>query len=213
MSYGINIIGENGNNQIQEGYLNYIAYQEGVIADGTLGSSITNLGEMIFIRPQSGTGNLWLQIPSSGYAASMFRCSSGNIEYVAAKLGNSISPSTDSNGIKIFGADGSIVFDSGFKYLIPIAVGYIPPTISSQPTATITLPAGLPSRKRYVDYSIFRPLGSMLNPNNQFASYSRGPHITFNSSTSISVRIDTIGAGPPHDVYVDVSQPFFIGDF
>lgn len=209
---GINIVGENGMYQIEDGYMNYLAYQQGVVPSDTPKEDLTQIGDMLFVRPQSGVGTLSAYWTIADNIC-VLTCTTGNIEYVSVRLGNTMSGSSNPYGFRVFGQDGSLVFDSGTKYLIPIASSAIPATpISASPTVTLTLAAPPAHRKRYVDASILTEVGVEEGETSDWG-YFLMPKIQFISPTSIGAWIERIEGGPPASLYGSSSHPFFIGDF
>ena len=98
MSYGLNIIGSNGNYQIQDGFTTFLVKTLGSVASGTNLSSYYNSesGEVLLLRPSSNSGSLYIGRNASSQTSML--CSSGNITYIVATPAKSVSASSDNFG-------------------------------------------------------------------------------------------------------------------
>ena len=214
MSYGISVIGSNGNLQIEAGVSTFFVKSSGVLASGTVvGQSYHNpsIGEFLLLRPASNTG--WLAFGRNNSGQTSVLCSSGNFAYAVAAPSKTVTQSSDAYGLRIKAADGSLVFDSGAKYALPVANGYLPNTNTApnfRPTASITTVAPTAGRSRYLEYSFLNPVG--IEPYGVDASYWLYPRCYWNSASSFSFDVrQEVGAPPaPYPWHYPTNRYFFL---
>lgn len=211
MSYGLNVIGSNGNYQIQDGFTTFLVKSLGSVASGTDLSSYHNPanGEFLLLRPSSNSGSLYL----GGNASSqtIMLCSSGNITYIVATPAKNVSLSSDTFGLRVWDASGSLIFDSGAKYVLPVVNSFLPNIKTAPIFRPISLTVAAPNygRSRYITYAYFFPVG--IEPHGPHASYWFYPRCTWVSSTSFSFDVrQVVGAPVPYPGYYPPNRHFLI---
>lgn len=217
MSYGVNILGSNGNYQIQDGVSTFLVKSSGTVASGTvfnLNYHNPSAGEFLLLRPASNTG--WIALGRNGSRQTSMLCSSGNIVYAVAAPSNTVSQSSDTYGLRIKNSSGGLIFDSGAKYPLPVANGFLPNTETApnyRPTASLTVTSPIAGRSRYLEYSFVNPVG--IEPYGPNASYWLYPRCYWNSATSFSFDVRTeVGAPPaPYPWYYPANRYFFLLEF
>ena len=199
MSYGLNIIGSNGNYQIEDGFTTFLVRSLGVVANGTELSSYFNpaKGEVLLLRPSTNSGSLYTGRNSSSQMGMM--CSSGNISYIVATPAKNVPSSPDTFGLRVWGDSESLIFDSGSKYMLPVVNSFLPKIETApnyKPTRSLTVTAPQYGRNRYIDYAYFFPIGmEPFNPMVPGVSYWHCPKCTWVNSTSFYFDV-TIQVGP-----------------
>lgn len=213
MSYGLNIIGSNGNYQIQDGFTTFLVKSLGSVASGTNLSSYHNPanGEVLLLRPSSNSGSLYLGRNAASQTSML--CSSGNITYIVATPARNVSPSSDTFGLRVWDASESLIFDSGAKYVLPVVNSFLPniqTAPSFRPSSSLTVAAPNYGRSRYITYAYFFPIG--MEPYGPGASYWIYPRCTWVSSTSFSFDVrQEVGAPPaPYPWYYPSDRHFLI---
>lgn len=197
MSYGFLLRGSSGNVQIENASSGFSVVKKGVfpssVSVSTINSeySISNI-EFMLVSPASGTGTL-------GFSNSTtFRCTSGNINYAVVRATKNVPQSSNSYGLRIKDADGSLVFDSGLYLAKPLSSVFVPKNGSYNnyigPT-TATLPSPIGARKRYVSFSFFgllyRDPPNIHGGNNPYscATWASQSSITFTSERVFDSRV------------------------
>lgn len=198
MSYGLNIIGSNGNYQIQDGFTTFLVKSLGTVASGTNLSSYYNSanGEVLLLRPSSNSGSLYLGRNASSQTSML--CSSGNITYIVATPAKNVSPSSDTFGLRALDASGSLIFDSGAKYVLPVVNSFLPNTATApsfRPSSAVSVAAPQYGRSRYIVYAYFFFVG--VEPYGPNASYWLYPRCTWVNSTYFSFDVKTEVGAPP----------------
>lgn len=136
MSYGFRSSNTGGQVVIDQDFQNYA-----VVASGT-GQNIntTQIGmltnDLLLIRPLSLPGGFYRSYIGNNR---VITCSSGNMEWLICRVNP---PAVETHGLRVFGADGAVAFDSGRRAACPSASVYLPPGVSSIPWPGPALPFG-----------------------------------------------------------------------
>lgn len=201
MSYGLSIKNSSGVLQIEEGMSNYVIKSSGVIASGTLNSSVGALanksaGELLLLRPSSNTGSI--RLSTSGSSTPVLSCTSGNITYIVAAVSKNMTPSSTSYGLRVKGAASDLIYDSGTKIASPIA-NLVFPIVNwvafPRPTINPTFSSPREGRLRYMEYSFTAPLA--IRPLQINVANWLYPRCTWNSQTSFTIDIVETAGAPP----------------
>lgn len=201
MSYGLSIKNESGAFQIEEGMSNYVIKSSGVIASGTLKSTVGDLanernGELLLVRPSSNTGSIYLSANSS--FTPILACTSGNISYIVAAVSKNMAQSSVSYGLRVRGATSDLIYDSGTKIASPIA-NLVFPVVDwvayPRPTINPTFSSPRAGRLRYMEYSFAAPLA--IEPVQINVANWLYPRCTWNSQTSFTIDIVEAAGAPP----------------
>jgi len=152
MAYGFSFVNIGNSKSIDENYSNFSEVSSGTIASrGAL--PVLSGNQILLVRPATGGGTL------RATRTSTIACSSGNIEYsICNILGTS---SSNSWGLRVFRADGTIAYDSGYKNLslaTQLSFTRIDNGAVEWSTA-VSIPVGKVSRKRYVLAGQLRLIG------------------------------------------------------
>lgn len=179
MSYGLAVNGESGFVQITNNNSTYIIKASGVLASSVSHASLQGLfnpsaREMLFIAPSANSGKI-------GFSnASTIRCTTGDIKYVVLIPSMSIGPSSDTYGLRSWSDSGVLLFDSGYKIPKPLTSV----TMAVESSASISLPAPLTGRSRYVELSFLTLLSRLTWNNGNGQNYYS--YINWSSQSSIT---------------------------
>jgi len=203
MSYGFSVKNESGVLQIEEGMSNYVIKSSGVIASGTLNSTVGSLAnesadEILLLRPSSNTGSIHLSVNVNVSFAPVLSCTSGNITYIVAAVSKNMAPSSMSYGLRVRGAASDLIYDSGTKIASPIATVVFPIVdwvAYPRPTINPTFSSPRAGRLRYMEYSFAAPLA--IRPIQINVSNWLYPRCTWNSQTSFTIDIVEAAGAPP----------------
>jgi hypothetical protein len=115
MAYGISIANAAGTTIISEEYSNYMVVSAGTSVNGTYGWTVSG-DDILWVRPHILSGNYLHFDPTN--TSPVLHSTSGTIEWVVTR--RNPAPSSDTFGLRVLRADGSVAFDSGRAPLTPV---------------------------------------------------------------------------------------------
>lgn len=152
MSFGIRVVNTEGSTQIDSEYIAFRVIQKGEAAQGQKHPIPNSANQVLLVRPRNtawAVGPGW--VDGEVYASSV-----DGIEYVLLQLSNTVDPSSDSFGARIYKGDGQLIYDTGSQPMLTQAIGIHDTTNVFSPPTKVFLPPPLAGRKRYVDWSFMR---------------------------------------------------------
>ena len=193
MSYGFAVYNDLGLYLINENYSNYLMQSQGSgVYSVSSQSPAVSAGELLFVRPStlSSTTVIDTVVGTRPFA----RTTGGtSVSMDWVKMKKSPPPSSENYGIRVYQADGSLAYDSGFKPLSPIASATLVAVASySARQSTVTLPPVPVGKKGYISAGCLRNTGVMSSGAMGFLGTPVGMQVIFNSETSVQLRENSI---------------------
>lgn len=186
--FGFSAVNANDGVQIDQDYANYVKLDSGVnVASGTAFPSVP--GAKIFAARPSSDGNSIFAAENGGIATS-----AGTYDWVAYGAQSEVSLPSSGFGLRVYRASGAAAYDSNSNLLRPTTNISVPTDGSSVNRTLASGPAGM--RPYLSVFNIWRVAFVNVGGGNGLVL---GPHITFNSNTSVTAQVDAIGSGPPVD--------------
>jgi hypothetical protein len=182
MAFGIQIINTSNEIIVSEDFSNFQLTQTGSV-DGSGIIPTPTSGQLLFVRAATMGATLF---PSTAIGGASIRSTSGNVEYALVQLNAPPLP-TETHGLRVYRADGSIAYDSSQRAVSPVVVYRVdnPPTNVNSAT-TVSLPAVATGKTRYLNSSVLRRAG-VSSPITVNQSLWRNAFVTWNSDTSLVI--------------------------
>lgn len=188
MTFGALTLNDAGRVQIDGELPNYYVMQSGFAASG---QSVARPApsQIIFVRPHTTPGTIYLKSPSSQTVFSVIS-STGYFEYVFVKAFGA-DYTGGSNGLKVFSEAGALCFDSNAPQLNFAASAEVSLSLGVETVIDIPNPSG---KKVYVNWSasdvcVFRLWGGR--------GYVYAPVQTFDSEVRVRSKVTELpNAGP-----------------
>lgn len=185
MSYGCRITNSLGSLIISEDYSNYLLVEKGVIARNTNLPAPTG-SDLYFVRPALLGDTIWRGSDGLNILIGTY---SGNVEYALVR--RNPAQSSETYGLRVRNANGSLAFDSGRLGLIPVS------TARTASTMTINQPfPPMAGRKRYVSVASLRQVGIAESGVGAF-DYFLATNVRWDSDMSMYLFVDQNGGTAP----------------
>ena len=153
MSFGIRVVNTDGSTQIDSEYIAFRVIQKGEAAQGQKHPIPNSANQVLLVRPRN---TAWEVGPRWVDEGEVYASSVDGIEYVLLQLSNTVDPSSDRFGARIYKGDGQLIYDTGSQPMLPQAIGIHDTTNVFSPPTKVFLPPPLAGRKRYVEWSFMR---------------------------------------------------------
>ncbi len=186
MAFGIQITNDSNEVIISEDFSNFQLTETGSV-DGSGTIPTPTSGQLLFVRAATLGATLY---PSTAVGGASIRATSGNVEYALVQLNAPPIP-TETHGLRVYRADGTIAYDSSQRSVSPVAVYRVDnPSTNLNFSTTISLPAVATGKTRYLNSSVLRRAG-VTSPITVNQSLWRNAFATWNSDTSLIIGKST----------------------